>query len=103
MIVPVFKTGGRRVTPLPVGSTPTRFRQFSISRNACDQLRDRIGLTLYFAAGLLAKRRTEFISESPAQGTHHKTSSLRIVMWTIGYQSCIVPSSWRLMGKYARL
>jgi hypothetical protein len=24
---PVFKTGGRRVTPSPVGSTPTRFRQ----------------------------------------------------------------------------
>jgi len=27
VIVPVFKTGGRRVTPSPVGSTPTRFRQ----------------------------------------------------------------------------
>ena len=26
VIVPVFKTGGRRVTPSPVGSTPTRFR-----------------------------------------------------------------------------
>ena len=26
MIVPVFKTGGWRVTPSPVGSTPTRFR-----------------------------------------------------------------------------
>jgi len=41
---------------------------------------------------LLAKRRMEF-TESPAQGTYHKTSSLRIVMGTIGYQSCIVPSS----------
>jgi len=29
VIVPVFKTGGRRVTPSPVGSTPTRFRHFS--------------------------------------------------------------------------
>jgi hypothetical protein len=28
VIVPVFKTGGRRVTPSPVGSTPTRFRHF---------------------------------------------------------------------------
>ena len=27
VILPVFKTGGRRVTPSPVGSTPTRFRQ----------------------------------------------------------------------------
>ena len=27
VIVPVFKTGGRRVFPSPVGSTPTRFRQ----------------------------------------------------------------------------
>jgi len=27
VIVPVFKTGGRRVNPSPVGSTPTRFRQ----------------------------------------------------------------------------
>jgi len=26
VIVPVFKTGGRRVPPSPVGSTPTRFR-----------------------------------------------------------------------------
>jgi hypothetical protein len=31
VIVPVFKTGGRRVTPSSVGSTPTRFRHlFSI-------------------------------------------------------------------------
>ena len=28
MIVPVFKTGGRRLSASPVGSTPTRFRQF---------------------------------------------------------------------------
>ena len=28
MIVPVFKTGGWRVTPSPVGSTPTRFRHY---------------------------------------------------------------------------
>ena len=28
VIVPVFKTGGRRGTPSPVGSTPTRFRQY---------------------------------------------------------------------------
>ena len=27
VIATVFKTGGRRVTPSPVGSTPTRFRQ----------------------------------------------------------------------------
>jgi hypothetical protein len=27
VIVPVFKTGGRRVYPSSVGSTPTRFRQ----------------------------------------------------------------------------
>jgi len=27
VIVPVFKTGGRQVFLLPVGSTPTRFRQ----------------------------------------------------------------------------
>src|SRR6202162_2697605 len=31
VIIPVFKTGGWRVTPSPVGSTPTRFRHcFSI-------------------------------------------------------------------------
>ena len=29
VIVPVFKTGGRRAIPSPVGSTPTRFRQES--------------------------------------------------------------------------
>jgi len=29
VIVPVFKTGGRRVNPSSVGSTPTRFRHFS--------------------------------------------------------------------------
>src|SRR6202795_4590207 len=29
VIATVFKTGGRRVTPSPVGSTPTRFRHFS--------------------------------------------------------------------------
>ena len=28
MIVPVFKTGGRQAILSPVGSTPTRFRQF---------------------------------------------------------------------------
>src|SRR5579859_1955251 len=28
VIVPVFKTGGRRAIPSPVGSTPTRFRHF---------------------------------------------------------------------------
>jgi hypothetical protein len=30
VIIPVFKTGGRRVFPSPVGSTPTRFRQIAI-------------------------------------------------------------------------
>jgi hypothetical protein len=29
--LPVFKTGGRRVTPSSVGSTPTRFRQVSMT------------------------------------------------------------------------
>src|ERR1700752_3712332 len=29
VIVPVFKTGGRRAIPSPVGSTPTRFRHSS--------------------------------------------------------------------------
>jgi hypothetical protein len=41
VIVPVFKTGGRRVTPSPVGSTPTRFRHFSLNRHCnhfCNQL-----------------------------------------------------------------
>src|ERR1700720_3976735 len=33
VIIPVFKTGGWRVTPSPVGSTPTRFRQ--ASHSAC--------------------------------------------------------------------
>jgi hypothetical protein len=28
VIVPVFKTGGRQVILPPVGSTPTRFRQY---------------------------------------------------------------------------
>ena len=27
VILPVFKTGGRRLSASPVGSTPTRFRQ----------------------------------------------------------------------------
>jgi hypothetical protein len=31
VIVPVFKTGGRRAIPSPVGSTPTRFRHFSMT------------------------------------------------------------------------
>lgn len=31
MIVPVFKTGGWHLTVSPVGSTPTRFRQFSVN------------------------------------------------------------------------
>jgi len=29
VIVPVFKTGGRRLSAATVGSTPTRFRHFS--------------------------------------------------------------------------
>ncbi len=30
VIVPVFKTGGRRALPSPVGSTPTRFRHLVV-------------------------------------------------------------------------
>ena len=30
MIIPVFKTGGRRLSAAMVGSTPTRFRHFSM-------------------------------------------------------------------------
>ncbi len=38
MIAPVFKTGGWQVILSPVGSTPTRFRQFSTTYRHTNQL-----------------------------------------------------------------
>jgi hypothetical protein len=37
VILPVFKTGGRRVTPSPVRSTRTRFRQLFMSDRSLSQ------------------------------------------------------------------
>jgi len=39
VIVPVFKTGGRRVPPSLVGSTPTRFRQDSNPTDALNHVK----------------------------------------------------------------
>jgi hypothetical protein len=36
---PVFKTGGRRVTPSSVGSTPTRFRHCYGNNTGCIRLK----------------------------------------------------------------
>ena len=42
MIVPVFKTGGWQVFLSLVGSTPTRFRQFSTTCRQANHLQIRI-------------------------------------------------------------
>jgi hypothetical protein len=39
VIVPVFKTGGRQVSLSPVGSTPTRFRQYLSTTYVANVLR----------------------------------------------------------------
>ncbi len=58
VIVPVFKTGGRRVTPSPVGSTPTRFRHFSMHYESAplSKGRGRVWRCLRSAALVAAER-----------------------------------------------
>ena len=73
VIVPVFKTGGRRAIPSPVGSTPTRFRQSSTTRRPENlpevilaRLKIRPGRVLEQTCALLAARCSWIPRNSPA-------------------------------------
>ena len=65
MIVPVFKTGGRRVYPSSVGSTPTRFRHFSTTYRHAKSLTNPFGLGRAICTTLEWASCISFVTTSP--------------------------------------
>jgi len=65
VIVPVFKTGGRRVYPSSVGSTPTRFRHFSTTYRRANHSQISLASTGPICATLEWASCISFVTTSP--------------------------------------